>query len=311
MRRRVASAVVVAAVAAVAVAAIVDAVRPRPARALDAEAAAGLAELGVTGTLVYTDPDCALHALSLPDLKPAARPRGLGIGCEISVAPDGRRVAHAGARWAPDGSVYAICRGGCVDVVPGSQAYDGCAPAWRPDGMLTFARDGVIRQARFERVLVPRRDLVRAAINHPNAPRYTDPITLRLVPPRIEDLHVRDLAWIADDEVVALIEARFVDGLPETSAVIAGFVRGALAWQRPYFDRFDRLVVSPSGDVLGEPAPRSLPFVPVRLQPEGAFDWSPDGRRLAVATRASVFVVDIASQRLVRIPVTARDLAWR
>jgi hypothetical protein len=131
------------------------------------------------------------------------------------------------------------------------------------------------------------------------------------MPPRIEELHVRDLAWISDDEVVALIEARFVDGLPQTSAVIAGFVRGALAWQKAYFGRFDRLVVSPGGDVLAEPAPRSLPFVPARLQPQGAFDWSPDGRGLAVATRASIFVVDIASQRLVRIPVAAHDLAWR
>jgi hypothetical protein len=296
---------VVAAVAAVAVAAIVDAVRPRPAPALDAAAASQLAELGVNGTLVYTSPDCGLRALSLPRLTPAPPPDGIDVGCEISLSPDGGHVAGRGARWSPDGIQYAICRGTRVDVVnaaggPARGTFTGCAPAYRSDGMLTFARAGAIRQARFERILVPRSELDRAALRHPNV-RF---------PAWIEQLHVRDLAWLSQDEVVALLEAR-VRGLPETSAVIAAFVRGRLAWQKPYFGRFDRLVVSSGGEVAPEPLRRPFPFVPPGVHPQGAFDWSPDGRRLAVATRASVFVVDVPSQRLVRIPVTARDLAWR
>jgi hypothetical protein len=317
VRRRLASAVVVAAVAAVAVAAIVDAVRPRPARPIDREAAAQLAELGVTGTLVYTDPACALHALSLPSLTPAQLPGGIDVGCEISVSPDGRHVAGGGARWNPDGSQYAICRGTRVDVVdaaggPARAIFTGCAPAFRSDGMLTFARDGRIRQARLERVLVPRSQVERAAMNHPNAPGFTDPVTLRRIPPRIEELVVRDLFWLSQREVAALVDVRFVDGLPEISTLIAGFVRGTLAWQKPYFGRFERLVVSSGGDVLPEPAPQPFPFVTSRLQPSGRqFDWSPDGRLLAIGTRASIFVVEVASQRLVRIPATARDVAWR
>jgi len=316
VRRRLASAVVVAAVAAVAVAAIVDAVRPRPAPALDREAAAQLAELGVTGTLVYTDPGCGLRALSLPSLTPARLPDGIDVGCEISVSPDGSHVAGAGARWSPDERQYAICRGTRVDVVdaaggPARGSFTGCAPAFRPDGMLTFARDGAIREARLSQILVPRRELARAAVNYPNAPWQTDRVTLRRIPPQLEQLLVRDLSWLSQREVAALIEVRYVDGLPETSTMIAGFVRGTLAWQKTYFSRLDRLVVSPGEDVLGEPAPRPFPFVTSRLELAGPFDWSPDGRLLAVGTRASVFVVDVASQRLVRIPVTVRDLAWR
>jgi hypothetical protein len=307
VRRRLASAVVIAAVAAVAVAAIVDAVRPRPAPALDADAAARLAELGVTGTIVYTDAACGLHGLSLPGLTRARLPDGIDVGCEISVSPDGGHVAGAAARWSPDGRQYAICRGTRVDVVdaaggPARGSFTGCAPAFRPDGMLTFAFGGAVVEARLSRVLVPHGEVERAALNHPNAPFDA----------RLEELLVRDLSWLSQREVAALIEVRYVEGLPETSTMIAGFVRGSLAWQKPYFGRFERLVVSPGGDVQPEPAPQPFPFVTSRLQPAGRpFDWSPDGRLLAVGTRASIFVVDVASQRLVRIPVTARDLAWR
>jgi DNA-binding winged helix-turn-helix (wHTH) protein len=40
-------------------------------------------------------------------------------------------------------------------------------------------------------------------------------------------------------------------------------------------------------------------------------DWSPDGRQLLAATRASVYVLDSGAARSVRIPLTVRDLAWR
>ncbi|MEX0673488.1 MAG: hypothetical protein WD067_01870 [Gaiellaceae bacterium] len=308
MRRRVASAVVVAAVAAVAVVAIVDAVRPlrpEPAAPLDAEAAAQLAELGVAGTLVYADADCGLHAMSLPGLTPAQVPGGIDVGCEISVSPDGRHVAGAGARWSPDGAQYAICRGTRVDVVdaaggPARGTFTGCAPAFRPDGMLTFARDGAILEARPAQIVVPRSELERAAGTHPNAPELP-----------IEELRVRDLAWTSRFDVVALVEARYRLGLPEFQPTIAGFRYGRLLWRRSYMGDFDRLVVSSRGEVLPEPPPRPFPFLTGRLRLAGPFDWSPDGRGMTVATRASVFVVDLDSQRHVRIPVTARDLAWR
>jgi hypothetical protein len=306
MRRRAATALVVAAVAAVAVAAIVDTVRPKQAPALDPAAADQLRELGITGRLIYTDANCELHALWLPGLESAPLPEGPDVGCRISVSPSSQKVAAGGARWSPHGSEYAICRGARVDVVPASGgstlgSYDGCAPAWRQDSMLTFVRGGAIRQARFERVLVPRRELERAARTHPNAP--TDA--------RIEELRVLDLAWTSQDEVVALIRSSFVLGLPEAVQTVAGFRAGRLAWQRHYFGTFERLVISTGGDVVPVPVERQQFTLRFRITPSGPADWSPDGRRLAAATRVSVYILDPAAGRSVRIPVAVRDLAWR
>lgn len=86
---------------------------------------------------------------------------------------------------------------------------------------------------------------------------------------------------------------------------------GRLAWQRAYSDGYERPVVSSAGDVLLEPAVRTQRPLFAGLDPAGPIDWSPGGGRLAVATRASVFMVDSAAQRRIRIPVTARDIAWR
>jgi hypothetical protein len=220
MKSRAATALVVAVVAAIAVAAIVDSVRPHAQRPLDAEAAARLERLGVKGTLVYTDPKCELRALSLPDLRAAAAPEGPDLGCDISVSPDGKQVAPGAARWSADSSRYAICRGRRTEVVPGRESYDGCAPAWRPDGMLLFARHGDIRQARFDRIVVPRRQLVEAARKHPNAPAAGG----------VDELRVLDLAWTANGELVALVEALYSLGIPELQTTVAAFEGDRLAW---------------------------------------------------------------------------------
>jgi hypothetical protein len=301
MRRRAATAVVVAAVLAVVAVAIADSVRPRAPAALDAQAAAQLRQLGVAGTLVYADAKCELGALSLPDLTPDRVPEGDDVGCEISVSPDGERVAPGAARWSPDSGRFAVCRRSRIDVVPTRESYDGCAPAWRPDGMLTFVRDGAVRQASFGRILVPRRELVRAALNHPNAPSEGT----------VTRLQVHDLSWSSPREVVALIEARYAFGLPEGSTVVAGFRDGRLAWQAPRFGGFARLIISRGGDVMPIPVERQQLSVRFRITPSGPADWSPDGLRLVAATRASVYILDSSAARSVRIPLTVRDLAWR
>lgn len=309
MRRRLASAVVVAAVAAVAIVAIVDAVRPtrsEPVPPLDPVAARLLADLGFRGTLVYTDPACAIRALTLPELRPAPAPEGLDVGCEISVSPDGRWVGPGGARWSPDSRLYATCRGARVSVFgasggPAQEMHTGCAPAWRPDGTLTLARDRTVRDTA-GRVLVPQAELERALRAHPTRPALLD----------IAELRIRDLAWLSPSLVVALIQVSFPGRpFPENAALVAGYERGRLAWERVYLGRFERLVASAGGEVLPEPPPLPYPFLTGRLRLAGPFAWSPDGRGMAVATRASVFVVDLPSERQVRIPVTARDLAWR
>jgi hypothetical protein len=167
--------------------------------------------------------------------------------------------------------------------------------------MLTFVRYAAIRQARFERVLVPRRELVRAALDHPNAPSDGT----------VTQLDVHDLVWSSPREVVALIEARYRFGPPEGNTVVAGFREGRLAWQAPRFGSFRRLIVSRGGDVVPIPVDRQQLSVRFRITPSGPADWSPDGKQLVAATRASIYILDSRAARSVRIPLTVRDLAWR
>jgi hypothetical protein len=273
-------------VAAVAAAAAVDALWPDPPGPVDERAAAQLQRFGVSGLLVYTDADCELRALSLPELTPAEVPQGPEVGCEISVSPDGRRVAGVRAAWRGDSSEYASCGGG------------RCPVAWRGDE-LTFVEGGAIRSARGA-IIVPPPELERVALDHPNATADA----------RIETLRVLDLEWLDREEVAALIEVRYVFGLPEAETLVAGFRDGSRVWSDPFFSRFERLVLSSTGDFLLEPVDRQQ-LAAFAISPTGPADWSPDGLRVAVATRASVFVADLRTRRLIRIPITARDLAWR
>ena len=318
MRRRLATALVVAIVFGVAVAAILDTVRPeRTETRRGGGAAAELRALSVRGTLIYTDPDCELHALSLPDLIPTSPPEGRP-DCQISVSPDGKRIQSGGARWNRLGSSYALCDHARVGVFfpPNGRpqyAYRGCAPAWRAltddpwTDVLTIARDGDILEVRptcetqppCERVVVPRAEVVKAVLEHPNAPPDASAHELRMI----------DVAWTSPSEVVALIPVS--DRFGRTVATtIAAFRNGRLAWHRPHFGSFERLLVARAGDVT------SLPVEPqvterFRITPRGPADWSPDGRRLAAATETSVYILDFGSGRSVRLPLRTRDLAWR
>jgi hypothetical protein len=84
--RRTATWLLIGAVAALGLAAAVDALRQEPDRAGAGRSTAGapsrqwelavrhLREAGVTGVLTYSDEDCRLHAVSLPELEPVRAP---------------------------------------------------------------------------------------------------------------------------------------------------------------------------------------------------------------------------------------------
>jgi hypothetical protein len=106
---RIPSALLVAAVAVLAVAAAVDALRkgaepvtlsPPQARSAPGSAAAvsALRAAGVTGTLVYSDQDCRLHALRLPALRPA--PASRIERCEPHVPTGGIGAFDGDVVWA-------------------------------------------------------------------------------------------------------------------------------------------------------------------------------------------------------------------
>ncbi|MGH3114305.1 MAG: hypothetical protein ACRDOP_12670, partial [Gaiellaceae bacterium] len=123
-------------------------------------AAAALREAGLRGVLTYSDEDCRLHALTLPDLAghPAASERRCRLTGVVRLR-FGRPVGD------PQRVLVARCRSGQVEVSElGGRLLGrapGCFPAWRPDGTLAAVRDGELVSLFPARVLLSRDDLAR------------------------------------------------------------------------------------------------------------------------------------------------------
>jgi hypothetical protein len=320
--RRLATPLLMAAVAAVGIAALVDAVRGREAPNPRAEAVSELREAGLRGRLVYANARCRLRALSLPDLQAARPPRGPSFACTFSVSPDGRRVVQGDAAWDPSSFEYARCGRFGVDVRrPGlgfGLNFSGCAPAFRPGGFLTIARDEGFVEVRAtcpappcERVLLGRDDLLAAAAQHPNVP-----VSLALVV-----IDIADVEWLSHTRVALLVELRFLGRLEALGPqqLIALYQGKRLVFAQPllFGPEIERLEAAPRGRYFAaEPNlllrwDGSQAHLP-RLADPHSLAWSPDGRWLAIATRASVYLFEIEGRgRLVRVPLVARDLAWR
>ena len=144
-----------------------------------------LSSAGVTGTLYFTvqvEDGCALHELALP------RFDGRGSyaidSCEFDVSPQGNIATGPscpgdGVQAGPPGSTRRT-----------AERFRGCAPAWRPDGELTFVRDGDVVTAGGE-VLV--HDLARAGRPWFSSRR---PVT------------VRALAWLTQTRLAAILRGR-------------------------------------------------------------------------------------------------------
>jgi hypothetical protein len=342
----------VVAIAALVAVAAVDAVRsretarqvPSPARSTQAQrpvpalgqlVAERLTELGARGVLVYSDVerDCALSALRLPTLVPEPAPRT--PTCRFALSPDGSRILFDGG-WRADGRLGFRCGGGvdAVDVVSGggSDLYSlgaRCPAAWSPDGRLAVVGSGgEIRTWRFpcgppsscSDVVVPLRALASVV----------DAAHRLAAPPRVDAIEVLALAWLSETKLAVTLEARWRFGAgagPDAATVerfVAAFERRRLVFVRPDLGQggFTELVASARGRFLAiateDPegvlvltsagGQVALPALPAAR----AFAWSPDERLLALATRASVYVVRLGgpAARVVRVPVRARDLAW-
>lgn len=249
-----------------------------------------LRRLGARGELVLYGEECRVERLALPSLE---RTGGDESGC-----------VPVGAE-SPDGSTVARCLGDEVELFADSgfvRALPGCAPAWRPDGVLTVAVRGAIVRFRVcadgrsdtcTRTLIPRAELVRAARRHPTGPA--------LAPLRVL---VDGVAWLSNARAAVLMSIRLTGrfaGMGPLSA-IAFFENGRLEQTQPYF--------RVTGGTLGA-SPRGgyVTLTPdVILRPDGSqvslpryfrgardFAWSPDERLLALAGRYAVTIFDVAS----------------
>lgn len=232
----------------------------------------------------------------------------------------------------PDRSLVARCLGERTDLFEQDggvlvRTLPGCAPAWRPDGVLTVAHEGgVVRflgecpaGADCTRTLIEPNELARAARRHPTMPRQS--ASVRVL--------VDGIAWLSPHRAAVQLSIRGgrIAGIGALSE-IAFFDDGRLAGTRPYFRMTGgRIAASTRGTYIAM-APDVLlrqdgtqVNLPQDLRDARDFAWSPDERTLAVATRFAVIVVDVASLerydetggglRSVTLPMSVTELAWR
>jgi hypothetical protein len=271
-------------VTALGVAAAVDAVRgeersvpaPAQARAGASEALSPPDELraaGVRGLLVYVDAGCLLRAVRLPGLGPVAVP-------ERSV-----RIRGMGS---PEPNCAGIDEFSLVQ-----RAFVDRGEVVRLDPC---------RRMVCRRVLLSRRDLARASPYHvaPGEPMFAR-------------------------EIVSLSGGRLAVATRGTYESFVGVFRGRRFQFRLLagFGSLAGLRSSPSGRYLvveeeGQPyafriGSRATDIsLPPGITTEHSIVFSPDERWMAVATRASVWILRTGAPRgrLIRIPLVVRELAW-
>jgi hypothetical protein len=336
--QRAASRLIAAAVVVVAAVAVVDAFRSSGGDEREAEApvltrppAAGvesriaiadrLRHEGIGGRLLYTDDSCTLRAVSLPDLESAATPGVRALGCSFSASPDGERAAAPGAAWSPDSRRVALCRASAVVVsvaserAPAVERHDGCTPAWRPDGVLTFVRESEVVDVSGSRIVTSRAIEV-AARRHLIAP---DPPELAI------SYEIVDVAWLSARRLALLLRLTFTSAGREfdPEMQVAIFEDGGVVgtedglgdtWTR--LDGRNGLVAVRPGVLIDARGRRLYPVPGTGIGGANAVAVAPDGRWVAVGLRGRVTLLSIPALRAgrfrsVSLPFAARDLAWR
>jgi hypothetical protein len=269
--RRFPTGLLVAAVAVLVVAAAVDAFRngSEPSRRAPAEASvaperaaavSGLRAAGATGTLVYSDEGCRLHALRLPSLRAAAASRIQR--CEPHVPTGGIGAFDGDVVWAGLGA-------GVVQVV--------------------LSKEELSRALRRSTGLEGPFRAVQAV-----------PLGQERIAALLTDSEGLDRIFaVVEDERVVVAFARWELG---SAGVLRPSPRGTYV---ALIERENGAVSVFTRD--GEPV-----ALPQGVTDPYAIAWSPDERWTALATRASVYVfaTEDPDGRLIRIPVSARDLDW-
>jgi hypothetical protein len=296
------TALLVAAVVGLGVAAGVDALRgdsdsaSKSDRTTTGSAAQKLASRQITGVLHFTvrirPGQCALRSLALPGLEATS---AVDVGsCRIATSLGGR-VAVGGP-----------CPGGDISVLGPAQPVllEGCAPAWKPDGTLTFVR----------------RDRVIEVVKGCTGSAPAD--CLRRTSMRVEPRDaIRELAWIDNERLAMLLDS------PENLESVRVLVSGAggrlarpvlsfpgLSYLRP-FGR-NRLMVRagpPGRGFLTIDENRIATAFPRFLTDGQALAVSPDGAWVASTSAGAVHVYRLGDKRPldpIRIDIDALDLGW-
>jgi hypothetical protein len=268
----------------------------------------------VSGVIDYSDEQCALHSLLLPNLTDEiVRKEGTGAPvrrCAFAVGA-GRFLADD-ELISPDRTRVARCRRGHVevlDVLSGRllSRTPGCVPAWRPNGGLTYAHDGAVLED--GRVLYAQGELRRLARRHPNIAFAGSGGLLRV--------RVLALAWLERRFLAASLRAVSRRVEPQSFVVL---LRGNrfLALDAAFAGPVRTLVASPTGSFVAEDQGtiiskegRSFGLLESVPRPRRVV-FSPDERWLAMATGTSVYLVGTPRNLgfVIRLPIPAQDLVW-
>jgi hypothetical protein len=255
-----------------------------------------------SGVLYYVDSSCRLHALRLPSL--AATPAPRDGGCRALVSP--ASAPPGWSLWPRNTPLAARCdehRRVIVSAAAGPSLpmIGGCAPAWRPDGSMTYIRRGAIVQ--FPRtgraqVLRSRSQLAGALESLP---------ALR----GVGGWHAIRVAWLSPARFAVLASS----GSRTVLAVFSG--RRIVAFKAHVPSRVTELRGSPRGSyvLLGtasgvrvyDARRRDLPRV-WRFGLLVSVAWSSDESWRAVAQEEKVLLV--GPHVSVVLPLRALDLAW-
>jgi hypothetical protein len=256
----------------------------------------------VAGVLYFADAGCRLRALRLPSLSPAPAPKD--GGCHALVSP--ASAPPGWSLWPRDTPLAARCDAHRRVIVSGASGpslpmIGGCAPAWRPDGSMTYIRRGAIVQfPRTGRAQVLRsRSQLADALERVPALRGSS----GWVASRVAWLGPARFAVLASSRsrtVLAVFSGRRIVavkvGVPADVFELRASPRGSYL-----------VLGSPNGARVYDARRRDLP----RVQSFGGVQsvaWSADERWSARAVERKVLLV--GPRRRVVLPVRALDLAW-
>src|SRR3954470_11095462 len=257
-----------------------------------------LEELGAGGALYLTDVRCQRFVLSLPSLRWAAsgrQPTDCGLWARPPVESDSGIAAKQ-----VNADTIEVTSGGW------SYAFQGSAPAFKPDGTLTFVRDG--RLYEWTARCPAKARIIRFQELH-DVPRCVEPIT--------DAPHgIREVAWLADDRYAAVAGP---DGAMSVLVVGDGAERRLFTGVGT---RVGALEASPAGRYLAArvdgafalfctaaPGVRPLPRSDELVR---GIAWSPDDRLAALVTESSVRVFPVGRpKRAVALPLSVAAARWR
>jgi hypothetical protein len=265
------------------------------------ELVAGLKRLGAHGVLYVTDATCRRFVLRLPTLVWTTKTELDGPDCGFWTRPPSNADSGLAARQV-DADTIEVTSGGW------SHGFPGTSPAFKPDGTLTFIRDGRVREWT-GRCPAGARKVVFQGLHD---------VALCDRPVVGAPSGVREVAWLGGvgdyavitgpDQATSLEVVR--DGHRERLFNSVGARMGGLEASpagRYVVVRLDGTLTLFRTD--GPAAPQPLPASEELAR---RITWSGDERLAALATESSVEVFPSdAARRAVRIPLAAAAVEWR